>query len=638
MTRILLAAGALLLSTAAAVAQHGAADGTWPVYGGDPGSTKYSSLDRIGLENVASLRVAWRWSSPDNALAAADRRLTPFFYEATPLYANGLLFTSTSLGFACALDPATGEPRWQYDTKAYENGRPTNLGFVSRGLAYWPGDNGRIFMATADAYLHCIDAASGAPVESFGAKGKVDLTANMRRPVSRRSYAVTSPPLVFKNLVIVGSSIFDGPTRREMPPGDVRAFDARTGEVVWTFHNPPLDGEFGHDTWRDGSADYTGNANVWTIMSADQELGYVYLPFGTPTNDWYGGQRPGDGLFGETLVCVDGATGKRVWHFQTTHHGVWDYDLCAAPALLDVTIDGEPRKIVMQVTKQGFVFVFDRITGEPIWPIEERAVPPSIAEGEQLSPTQPFPTKPAPFDRQGLTVDDVIDFTPELRAEALAMLEEYNYGPLYTPPMEGKPTLYIPGWNGGGNWCGLAADPETGWIYVPSITAAIAVELVRPDAARSNFTFVGRTMLTVDGPQGLPFMKPPYGRITAMDMTTGEHRWQSVHGQGPTDHPALAGLALPPLGEARRGYPLVTKTLLFVGQEAGGKLGEGVGPATEPNFRAFDKKTGAALWETTLPYHPTAAPMTFLHEGEQYIVTAIGGLTNPAELIALALP
>lgn len=630
----------LIASVALIATTVHAAEGEWPSYGGDIGSNKYSPLSQISESNVGELTQAWSWDSPDNAMVAQNRQLMPFFYEATPLYVNGRLYTTTSLGQVAALDPATGEQIWVHDTKDYEHGRPTNLGFVNRGPSYWTdGEVERVYIATGNAFLWALDAKTGKPVASFGDDGVVDLTKDMRRPVDRRSYGVSSPPLVVDGKLVVGSSIFDGPTRKEMPPGDVRAFDAVTGELSWTFHNPPQKGDIGYDTWKDGAAEYTGNANNWTLMSADADLGYVYLSFGTPTNDWYGGHRKGDGLFAESIVCVKAGAGEYVWHFQTTHHGVWDYDLPAAAALVDITVDGKARKALAQVTKQGFLFVLDRVTGEPIWPIEERAVPASTAEGEELSPTQPFPTKPAPYDRQGVTEDDLIDFTPELRAKAVEILKGFNHGPLYTPPMEGKPTLYLPGWNGGGNWCGLGFDPDTGLCYIASLTNPIAIELVKPDAARSNFTMVARMQTNIPGPEGLPLLKPPYGRITAIDLNTGEHAWQVPHGAGPKDHPALKELNLGDLGNSDRGYPLVTKTLLFMAQDGGGRGGMGRGAsAPSPNFRAFNKATGEKIWETALAAAPTAAPMTYMHEGKQYVAVSIGGLMSPAALVALALP
>ncbi len=420
-------------------AQYGATNGQWRSYSGDNGSIKYASLDQIHKDNLKDLKIAWRWSSPDNDLRGPIR--LPFIYEATPLMINGVLYVSTSFSLLAAIDAATGKTIWVYDPKSYDYGRPTNLGYLSRGVAYWTdGKSERILLATGSAHLIAVNARTGQLESDFGENGKVDLTKGLRRPVDRRLYSVTSPPIVCRDVVVVGSSIYDAPPSKEMPPGDVRGFDVRTGKQLWTFHSIPQEGEFGNDTWEQGSWKYTGNLNVWTLMSADDELGYVYLPFSTPTNDWYGGHRPGNNLFSDSLVCVEAKTGKRVWHFQTVHHGLWDYDLPAAPILTDITVAGNKIKAVVQLTKQGFAFVFDRVAGNPVWPIEERPVPPSKIPGEKTSPTQPIPSKPPPFERQGISPEDLIDFTPELRQAALAILKKYDHGPLYTPPSE-KGTL-----------------------------------------------------------------------------------------------------------------------------------------------------------------------------------------------------
>jgi quinoprotein glucose dehydrogenase len=408
----------------------------------------------------------------------------------------------------------------------------------------------------------------------------------------------------------------------------------------------PQAGEFGHDTWQDGSADYTGNTNVWSMITVDEALGYVYLPFGTPTNDYYGGHRPGDGLFGESLVCLDATTGKRIWHFQAVHHGLWDYDFPAAPILLDLTIGGRRINAVAQVSKQGFVYVFDRKTGTPVWPIEERPVPQSTAPGEKTSKTQPFPTKPPAFDRQGLIDDDVIDFTPALKAQALEVLKQFDHGPLFTPPSE-RGTVQLPGNVGGADWGGAGADPTTGMLFVPSLTSPIIDQLVKGDPARGNMAFRRGGLQNLPTLDGLPLYKPPYSRVTAYNLNTGTIAWQVPLGDGPRNHPLLKDLNLGPLGNGSRGSPLVTSTLLFVSQ-AGGGLGRGealkVGgreltPQTPdpPKFRAFDKSTGELVWEYELPVGPAGSPMTYSYGGKQYVVLAIGGGLD-AELIAFALP
>ncbi len=608
--------------------QQGASDGQWPTYGGDPGSTKYSNLDQITKDNVAKLKVAWQWSSPENERIKQDRRLGSFAYEATPVMIDGVLYTSSSHCDVIAIDCQSGQTIWSYDSEAWKSGRPTNLGFVHRGVTYWAdGDDKRIFIATGDSRLIALDARTGEPISTFGSGGTVDLSEGLSRPISKSAYAVTSPPVVCRGVVVVGSSIYDGPTHQKMPPGDVRGFDARTGEQRWIFHSIPQEGEFGNDTWEQESWRYTGNANVWTLMSVDEELGYIYLPFGTPTNDWYGGHRPGQGLFGETLVCVKADSGERVWHFQHVHHGVWDYDLCAAPALADIVVDGRPIKALAQITKQGFCWVLDRTTGEPVWPIEERAVPQSTVPGEKTWPTQPFPTKPEPYELQGVRQDDLIDFTPELRAEALEILEKYDYGPLYTPPNADKPTLNMPGWAGGGNWYGCTLDPNTNMLYIPSSRDAIAMQLIKPDPARSDFNFVGRMQVAVPGPKGLPLWKPPYTSITAVDLNTGETRWKVPIGDGPRDHELLKDLELPQLGDSGRPFVLTTKTLLLVAH--GSKY---------RRLYAFDKSTGDELARIDLPAGPSGALMTYMWGGKQYIAVPVGGRREPGGLVALSLP
>ena len=645
--RFLVWSGMALAICCGAFAENGDVTGEWPYYGGDQANRKYSPLDQINKDNAKNLKVVWEWTSPDDAIAAGNRALTPFLNEQTPIVVGGVMYVTTSFAQAAAIDPVSGETLWTFDSESYKAGRPTNLGFVHRGATYWrDGDDERIFFATHDMKLWSLDAKTGKPAAEFADGTAIDLAGTMRRPVNKKMMQVTSPLTQCRGVIVVGASIFDGPTMKEMPPGDVRGYDAKTGKLLWTFHNPPLPGEFGYDTWEEGAADYTGNANVWTVMSADEELGYVYLPFGTPTNDWYGGHRKGNGLFAESIVCVDARTGKRVWHYQTTHHGVWDYDLPTAPALLDVTVDGKPRKLLAQATKQGFMFVLDRVSGEPIWPIEEKAVPQSTVEGEKTWPTQPHPAKPAPFELQGAHEEDLIDFTPEIRAEALEIFKTYNTGPVFTPPLTDKATIYNPGWGGGANWMGVGCDPETGLIYVPSQQGPIAVQLSKPDAARSNFNFMGSNN-PVRGPKGLPLFKPPYGRITAIDLKTGENAWMQPIGNGPIDNPALAGVdmkaylekaGLPRLGDSARLHPLVTKTLLFV---ASGSLGRGARGGVEganANFRALDKATGEIIAELEIPQGPTGTPMTYMAGGKQYITVATGGVGSPSKLYTLALP
>ena len=612
----------------------------WSSYGGDKASSKYSPLDQIGTDNFNRLQVVWTWRSPDEAITKAHPDLKTWVWESTPLVVNGVLYVSTSMSQVVALDAATGQTRWVYDPQTWKNGTPSNNGFVHRGVAYWAdGDDERILIGTGDGYLICLSAQTGKPIATFGQEGRIDLTQGLGRPVERRLYGVSSPPIISRDVVVMGSKVDEDRLQRAMPPGDVRGFDVRTGKQMWQFHSIPREGEFGNETWEQGSWKTTGAANVWTMMSADDALGYVYLPFGTSANDHFGVKRPGDGLFGDSLVALDARTGKRVWHFQMAHHGLWDYDLPSAPNLIDIRVNGQPVKAVAQVSKQGFVYVFDRVTGKPIWPIEERAVPQSTVPGEKSSPTQPFPTKPAPFDRQGVTPDDVIDFTPQLRKQALAILEKYNHGPLYTPMSLEKPTIMMPGIAGGASWSGAAFDPESGSLYVSSITHPYATTLSKSPVP--GIGYVG-TRDPVETMQGIPLWKPPYGRITAIDMNTGEHRWMTPVGDLAKENPVLRELGLSSLGRPARGHLLLTKTLLIVGQEGSTRREstetEIEAEVRDPKLVAYDKTTGKVVGEVALPRNATAAPMTYLLNGKQFIAVATGGANLPAELIVLSLP
>ena len=547
-------------------AQDGATGSDWLYTGGDPGFTRYSPLDQIDATNVAELEVAWTWQSADSEIIAEHPRMRATNFEATPLAIDGVLYGTTPLARAYAVNGATGEELWVHDAGGYDTSRRgSGLTFVNRGMVAWgAGADRRVYFGTGDARLVSIMAATGEPDYRFGDNGEVDTKIGIPRITSRRAYGLSSAPARCGDVLIVGSRISDGATHTEAPPGDIRGYDVRTGKEVWTFHAVPRPGEPGAETWGDGSNEYSGHTNAWSMIAVDEELEQVYLPFGTPTNDFYGGARPGDNLYAEALVALDCRTGERVWHFQTVHHGLWDYDLPAAPILADLRVDGRDIPAVVQVTKHGFVFVFDRRDGEPVWPIAERPVPLSTVPGEQTSPTQPYPLKPPPFERQGVTKNDLIDFTPELRKEAEEILEQYVYGPMFTPPGL-EETLLLPSYGGGANWPGAAFDPETGRLYVPSMARVLVLKLTQPDASRSDFDYVNRTS-RVEGPRGLPsIIKPPYGQVTAYDLNRGEILWQVTNGgDGPRDHPAIAHLDLPPLGTPARAGVLVTKTLLFV--------------------------------------------------------------------------
>ena len=605
----------------------------WPSYGGDNGSQKYSTLDQVNASNVADLVPAWSWESPDNAtvadnIAQQNYRAVPAGFKATPIVIEGVMYVPSSFGRVVALDAASGEEKWIFDTEAWSSGRPANLGYNSRGVGYWSSeDKQRIFFATNDANLWSIDAVTGLPDSSFGDGGKIDLSLDLGREIDKRQYGVVSPPLVTNDIVVVNSIINDGPTTKEMPPGNVRGFDPRTGDIVWMFETIPQAGAFGNETWENGSWEYTGNTNSWTIMSADDELGIVYLPIGTPTNDWYGGLRHGDNLFAESLVAVEAKTGKRLWHFQMVHHGVWDYDLPAAPTLVDLTVEGKKIKAVAQISKQGFTYVFDRVTGDPVWPIIETPVPQSNVPGEKLSLTQPIPTKPPAFELQGLSDDTLVNFTPELRREAEQLIEQFDSGPLFTPPSL-RGTINIPGWGGGGWWTGAAFDPDSGLFYIPSATIPIVVQLQEADPEKSNLRYVRGGAMNVGGPQGLPLTKPPYGRIVATNLNSGEQEWMIPHGEGIRQKIIDMGILDPgPVGGPSRTGPLLTKTLLFVAQVDNGRN----------LLRAFDKATGAVLHEIELPLPPQGSPMTYAVKGQQYLSIAIGGGPD-SRLFTLSLP
>lgn len=605
----------------------------WPVYGGDNANRKYSPLDQINAGNVADLRVVWSWSSVDNqtvasSQAAGNNTAVPAGYKATPIVVDGVMYVSTSFGRIVALDAVSGEQKWSFDTRAWEAGRPFNLGYNTRGVAYWErGDKKRLFFATYDAYLWSVDAVTGTPDAAFGSDGRVDLTVGLGRDFNRRDYGVISPPLVTHDRVIVNSAINDGPSSIEMPPGNVRDFNPDTGAVEWMFNTIPQAGEFGNDTWLNDSWTYTGNTNSWTIMSADDELGIVYIPIGTPTNDWYGGKRLGDNLFAESLVAVRADTGERVWHFQMVHHGLWDYDLPAAPTLVDITVDGRPIKAVAQISKQGHTYVFDRVTGEPVWPIIETPVPASTVPGETAAPTQPIPTKPAPFEPQGISDATLIDFTPELRNEALQIIEQFDYGPLFTPPSL-RGTIQFPGWAGGGEWHGAAFDPDTGLYYIPSASSPIVVQLREAARERAEMGYVRGGAQSVNGPQGLPLTKPPYSRITAIDLNTGEHEWMVPHGEGPRQDIIAKGILDPgPVGSQSRTGPVLTPTLLFIAQQDNSRS----------LLRAYDKANGNVVAEIDLPLPPQGTPMTYAVNGKQYISIAVGGGAD-SRLVTLALP
>ncbi len=632
-------------------AQYGTNGLEWRHYGGDHGSTKYAPLDQINPGNFDELEVAWRWESADKALMDVTG-MRPHHLRGTPLTVDGTIYLPTGLNQIVAIDASSGEQKWVFDPQAYLDGPPTHSMWQHRGLEYWKdGDDERLFLATGGRQLVSIDAKTGKPDPDFADNGVMSLKKDLGRDnVNWRNIGHSSPVVVVGNSIMVGSIIFDFPSLQDAPPGHLRAYDTRTGMLKWRFNSIPTEGQTGNETWEDNSWAHAGNTNVWSMMSIDDELGYVYLPFGTPTNDYYGGHRHGANLFAESLVCLNAETGERVWHFQAVHHGLWDYDFPCAPNVVDVVVDGKAVKAVAQVSKQGFCYVFNRITGEPLWPIEERAVPASIVEGEEAYPTQPFPTKPAPFELQGLSEDDLIDFTPELFEEARAIIGKRSHGPIFTPPTvmnaDGTGgTISVPGMAGGANWPGAAVDPETGILYVPSITGPAVIGLQKPDPSRSNFNYVvALGALRLSGPQGLPLTKPQYRRFTAINLNTGEHEWQVPFGPGPKNHPLLKDLDLPDLGSPfpdrviADGGLMVTRTLV-IAHMANMDWSTGVEVLNGSLLQAYDKATGELLAEVPVDRHLHGPPTSVLVDGRQYIfITGGGGGVEPSELLAFALP
>ena len=619
--------------------------GDWRHAGASHTSSKYSPLDQIDRSNFADLEIAWRYQSADRRLPQELAYATGD-YRAVPLVINGTMYTNTNHGQVVALNPSTGEELWVFDPQSYVAGPPLFSPAQTRGIEYWTdGDIERLFLATLGKQLVSIDIVTGKPDPNFGENGFVDLKNNLgRREFEMNNITHGAPPIAVGTSVIVGSKIYDYTMLNRSPPGHVRAYNVYTGEFKWRFNTIPQEGEEYNETWEDDSWKTTGNTNVWSFMSADDEAGLVYLPVSTPTNDYWGGKRLGENVYAESLVVLDAETGERVWHFQTVHHGLWDYDIASAPNLVDIEVNGRAIKAVAQVSKTGFTYVFDRLTGEPVWPIKELPVPPSTVPGERAHPTQPHPTWPLPFERQGMTEDDLIDFTPEIAAAARALAENFVMGPIFTPPIvqgaEGKrATIFLPGAGGGANFPGANVDPETNILYIPSHSRPYAMSLVQPPSGSSDWPYVIQVQRNV-GPLGLPLIKPPYRRITAIDLDTGEHVWQVPFGRGPANHPALAHLNLPDLGSvftdvSSEGGILITKTLLisFLAQK------DEINPEAQGSILvAHNKTTGKKVGQVMLDRRLHGPVMTYMHAGKQYIAVAGGGRNNDAELISFALP
>jgi quinoprotein glucose dehydrogenase len=645
MRRVVLPTVLIVAVATLAAAVRQAAMQEWPVYGGDPGGTKMSPLADINQVNVSRLAVAWEWQPGDQPLEEFGTR--PGNFQNTPLMIDNVLYVSTQYNRVVALDAETGRQKWAFDPKTYVDGQPPNgTGYVHRGLAAWrdqrDGNKLRIFLNTRYRLI-CLDAATGTIVESFGEKGIVDLSQNLIWPIDKKHYTNTSPPVIYRDLVILGNGVGDRLVYKNDPPGDVRAFDARTGKLAWSFHTIPQRGEFGHETWPEGSTRYTGHTNAWAPMSLDAERGLLYVPVGTPSNDLYGGNRIGEGLFGESIVCLDANTGTRKWHYQLVHHGIWDYDPPAPPNLVTIAPGGKRVDAVVQLTKQGFAFVFDRVTGRPVWPIEERPVPKSDVPGEDSWPTQPFPTKPPAFTEQGVTLDDAFDLTPELKKEAQAAMQKYRLGPLFTPPsLEG--TIMRPGSIGGANWGGAAFDAESGYLVFKTTNAPTIARVRKADRSVNNprasevdaelvGDFTGSTEFIPstagDPPQPLPLLKPPYGHLVALDLNQGSIAWRVPFGDNPQlrAHLALKSVNLPEsLGTPGAPGVLATRGgLVFAG-------------GSDLAFHALETRTGRELWRFPLPRRATATPMTYRSRaGRQFVVIATSSGAD-ASLVAFALP
>ena len=640
----------LACGTAALSAQEGRTV-EWRSYAADTASTFYSPADQINADNFDELEVAWRFSTR-NFGPRPEANL-----QSTPLMIGGVLYSTVgSRRDVVALDATTGELLWMHRLDEGERGAAAPRRLSGRGLTYWDdGAEGQIFYVTPGYRLVALDAATGQRVSTFGTDGIVDLKLEFDQDIDlvTGEVGLHAAPVVANNTIVIGAAHLPGtaPRSRANVKGHVRGYDTRTGARKWIFHTIPDSDEFGNDTWLNDSWQYTGNTGVWAQISIDPELNIAYLPTETPTGDYYGGHRLGDNLFANSLVAVDLDTGERLWHFQISHHEVWDWDLPAAPILADITVDGRDIKAVALPTKQAWIFVFDRETGEPVWPIEERPVPPSDVPGELLAPTQPFPTKPPAIDRQGIGIDDLIDFTPELRAAAEEIAGRYTLGPIYTPPTLADPngtgnygTLIVPAATGGVNWPGGALDPETGILYQYSKTQVTALRMINdPDVSDMDYISSRRLQgvspadlqLTVEG---LPLVKPPWGRISAVDLNTGEIVWQVPHGETPDNvrnHPKLQGLDIPRTGRVGRIGTLVTKTLVVAGEGGFFTTPEGANGAM---LRAYDKATGAEVGAVFMSAPQTGTPMTYMVDGTQYIVLATGGAGRDAELLAFRLP
>jgi len=645
----------LLWAALPLAAQLGTKNGEWPSYGGDVTSHRYSPLDQINAGNFSKLQVAWRFKT-DNLGPKPEANL-----EGTPLMVKGVLYaTAGTRRTVIALDPATGELLWKYSENEGARGAAAPRQLSGRGLAYWSdAREERIIYVTPGYRMVALNAKTGTRVASFGKDGVVDLKEDDDQPIDslNPNIGLHSAPIIGNNVIVVGAAHISGatPVSKTNVKGYVRGFDVKTGKRLWIFHTIPKPMEFGFNTWENDSWSYTGNTGSWGQASIDPELNTVYIGVEMPTGDYYGGHRPGNNLFGESIVALDLRTGQRKWHYQYVHHGIWDMDNPCAPLLVDLTIGGRTVKAVAQPTKQAFMYVLNRETGQPIWPIEERPVEKGNVPSEWYSPTQPFPTKPPAFSRQGVSLDDLIDFTPELHAEAVKLASRYKLGPMFTPPVVSNPqgplsTLTLATAGGGANWPGGSYDPETHIAYVSAQSVVTPLGLMQPSSGQSDMNFIrGQAQyVSITGPEagggggltvrGLPLVKPPYGTLTAIDLSRGEILWQVPHGDTPDNirnHPALKGINIPRTGRPLTAGQLVTKTLLIAGEK---------GIATQPDgrrgalLRAYDKATGKDAGSVYLPAPQSGSPMTYSLNGKQYIVVAISGFGYNGEYVAFTLP
>jgi quinoprotein glucose dehydrogenase len=668
----------ILAASMPLAAQSGAKSGEWRTYGGDLGNTRYAPLDQINAANFSTLEVAWRFKT--DTLGPRPE----FQFESTPLMVGGIVYSTAGTRRAVvALNAATGEMLWMHSEREGPRGAAAPRQLSGRGLAYWSdGTDARILYVTPGYRLIALDAKTGVPVTTFGKSGVVDLKLDDDQPIDlvTGEVGLHATPVVARDVVIIGAAHRSGgvPRGRTNVKGYVRGFDVRTGKRLWIFHTIPSPGEFGNDTWEKDSWAYTGNAGVWAQISVDEELGLAYLPVELPTGDYYGGHRPGAGLFGESIVAVDLQTGVRKWHYQLVHHGIWDMDIPCAPILADITVNGRTIKAVAQPTKQAFLYVLDRTTGQPIWPIEERPVPKGDVPGEWYSPTQPFPTRPPAYDQQGVVVDDLIDFTPELREEAVKLVSKYKIGPIFTPPVvskiEGPLATLMAAF--ASNWPGGSYDPESHILYVHSQSGATPLGLVPPADPKIDLNYVqgsaatgmrttlgsgggagadasstdraaARTPAPAEGGEGaggglsvrgLPLIKPPYGRISAIDLNNGSMVWQVPHGETPDNiknNPALKGMNIPRTGQSGNVGTLVTKTLVIAGEPRVTTTSAGRRGAM---LRAYDKASGKEVGAVYLPAQQSGSPMTYQLGGKQYIIVAVSGGNYSGELIAFKLP